>query len=57
MAQWIVLLRGINVGAHRRLPMADLRAALEDLAARDRDDDQVFVEVLHRDIDKPAPGA
>jgi uncharacterized protein (DUF1697 family) len=24
----IVLLRGINVGAHRRVPMADLRAAL-----------------------------
>ncbi len=35
MAQWIVLLRGINVGAHRRLPMADLRSALEGLGYED----------------------
>jgi uncharacterized protein (DUF1697 family) len=26
---WIALLRGINVGGNRRVPMADLRAALE----------------------------
>ncbi len=29
MTQQIVLLRGINVGAHRRVKMADLRALLE----------------------------
>ena len=27
----ILLLRGVNVGAHRKLPMADLRAVLEGL--------------------------
>ena len=26
--RWIVLLRGVNVGGHRKVPMADLRAAL-----------------------------
>lgn len=29
--RYAVLLRGINVGGHRRLPMADLRALLEGL--------------------------
>ncbi len=28
MQTWIALLRGVNVGGHRKLPMADLRAAL-----------------------------
>ncbi|MGI9601577.1 MAG: DUF1697 domain-containing protein [Acidimicrobiales bacterium] len=28
---WVGLLRGINVGGHRRLPMADLRALVADL--------------------------
>lgn len=27
---WIVLLRGINVGGHRKVPMAELRAGLDD---------------------------
>ena len=31
----VALLRGINVGGHRRLPMADLRALLQDLGYRD----------------------
>lgn len=31
MTTWIALLRGINVGGNRRVPMADLRAALEAL--------------------------
>ncbi|MEA2294364.1 MAG: hypothetical protein QOE86_2003 [Solirubrobacteraceae bacterium] len=35
MAAWIALLRGINVGGHRRIPMADLRAALESLGYED----------------------
>ena len=26
MAKWVVFLRGINVGGHRKVPMADLRA-------------------------------
>ena len=30
-----LLLRGVNVGAHRKLPMADLRAILAELGARD----------------------
>lgn len=28
---WIALLRGVNVGGHNRLPMADLRAVLSEL--------------------------
>ena len=35
MERWIVLLRGINVGGHRRLPMADLREAIADLGGED----------------------
>ena len=31
----VVLLRGVNVGGHRRLPMADLRADLARLGCRD----------------------
>jgi uncharacterized protein (DUF1697 family) len=31
LARYIVLLRGINVGGHRRVPMADLRALLAGL--------------------------
>jgi uncharacterized protein (DUF1697 family) len=29
MSRWVALLRGVNVGGHRRVPMADLRAGLE----------------------------
>jgi len=42
---------GCTGGRHRSVVIA------EDLAARYRDDDQVFVEVVHRDIDKLSPGA
>ena len=35
MASWIALLRGINVGKHRRVTMADLRAALGSLGYED----------------------
>lgn len=31
----VLLLRGVNVGGHGRLPMADLRVVLEALGARD----------------------
>ena len=31
MTRHIVLLRGINVGGHRKLPMAELRAVLSEL--------------------------
>lgn len=31
MARYVVLLRGVNVGKGNKLPMADFRAALEDL--------------------------
>ncbi|XKK40406.1 DUF1697 domain-containing protein [Nocardiopsis sp. ARC36] len=31
MTEYVALLRGINVGGHRRIAMADLRALLEDL--------------------------
>jgi UPF0042 nucleotide-binding protein len=42
---------GCTGGRHRSVVIA------EDLAARYRESDQVFVEVVHRDIDKQAPGA
>jgi uncharacterized protein (DUF1697 family) len=35
MKRWIVLLRGVNVGGHGKLPMADLRAALTQAGAED----------------------
>jgi uncharacterized protein (DUF1697 family) len=35
MATQVVLLRGINVGAHNRIAMADLRGLLADLGYRD----------------------
>ena len=31
MARWAALLRGINVGGHKRIAMADLRRLVEDL--------------------------
>jgi uncharacterized protein (DUF1697 family) len=33
--QWVALLRGVNVGKARRVPMADWRAQLESLGARE----------------------
>lgn len=33
MTVWVLLLRGINVGGHNKLPMAELRVLLEDLGA------------------------
>jgi uncharacterized protein (DUF1697 family) len=35
MHTWLVLLRGINVGGKRPVPMADLRAAFADMGYRD----------------------
>ncbi|GGE22701.1 hypothetical protein GCM10011360_08980 [Primorskyibacter flagellatus] len=35
MTRWIVLLRGVNVGGHGKLPMAELRAALTKAGAED----------------------
>lgn len=35
MDQWVILLRGINVGGHGKLPMADLRALLMEQGAKD----------------------
>ncbi|WP_017589759.1 DUF1697 domain-containing protein [Nocardiopsis ganjiahuensis] len=35
MTRHIVLLRGVNVGGHRKLPMAELRAALSELGHTD----------------------
>lgn len=35
MAQWVVLFRGINVGGHHKLPMAELRGALVKLGFND----------------------
>jgi uncharacterized protein (DUF1697 family) len=34
MARWIALLRGINVGGHAKVPMAELRALCGDLGWR-----------------------
>lgn len=33
MTRWVALLRGVNVGGHRRLPMAAWRAALQERGA------------------------
>ncbi len=35
MARWVALLRGINLGAKRRVPMADLRALMGELGYED----------------------
>ncbi|MDT9599225.1 DUF1697 domain-containing protein [Sphingosinicella rhizophila] len=35
MARFVALLRGINVGGHRRLPMADLRRVAEGIGLAD----------------------
>lgn len=35
MSDWVVLLRGINVGAAKRVPMAELRAVCESLGGTD----------------------
>lgn len=35
MTTWVALLRGVNVGGHRKVPMAQLRAAVEALPATD----------------------
>lgn len=35
MARLVVLLRGVNVGGHHRLPMADLRSLLEGIGCTD----------------------
>ena len=35
MAGWVVLLRGVNVGGHRKLPMAELRAHLSQAGFAD----------------------
>ena len=35
MPSWIALLRGVNVGGRRKLPMADLRTTLTGLGLSD----------------------
>ena len=35
MPTWVALLRGINVGKHKRIAMADLRALVEELGGTD----------------------
>jgi uncharacterized protein (DUF1697 family) len=35
MKTYVALLRGINLGAHNKVPMADLRALFDDLGAED----------------------
>jgi uncharacterized protein (DUF1697 family) len=35
MARYVALLRGINVGGHRKVPMADLRSLAEDAGLTD----------------------
>ena len=48
MTTWIALLRGINVGRNRRVPMADLRAALEAIGLDDVRTDIVSGNVIFR---------
>ena len=33
--RWVVFIRGINLGAHKKVPMAELRAMIEDLGHTD----------------------
>ncbi|MFF9012264.1 DUF1697 domain-containing protein [Streptomyces sp. NPDC014870] len=52
---YAVLLRGINVGGHRKVPMADLRSVLEGLGLRDvRTYLQSGNAVFTSDADEPA---
>lgn len=41
MTRWVALLRGVNVGGHRRVPMADLRRGLADAGL---DDVQTYLQ-------------
>ena len=34
MNAWVLLLRGINVGGHNKLPMAELRTILKSLGVK-----------------------
>ncbi|MEU9703935.1 DUF1697 domain-containing protein [Streptomyces sp. NPDC047981] len=52
---YAALLRGINVGGHRKVPMADLRSVLEELGLRDvRTYLQSGNAVFTSDADEPA---
>ncbi len=59
MSTFIALLRGINVGGHNKVPMADLRALCEgDLGWRDvesyiQSGNLVFRARPHRSVWKP----
>jgi len=51
---WVALLRGVNLGSHNKLSMAELRALLEDIGAEDvttyvQSGNAVFRSALARD--------
>lgn len=51
MTRWIALLRGVNVGSSRRVPMADLRSRLVERQAQD-----VVTYVQSGNVALTAPG-
>jgi uncharacterized protein (DUF1697 family) len=58
MMTWIALLRGINVGGHRRVPMAELRALLTERGLKDVrtviQSGNVVFESSHRSAERAA---
>jgi len=54
MDQWVILLRGINVGGHGKLPMADLRALLQAMGLQDV---QTYIQSGNVVVRGPRPDA
>jgi uncharacterized protein (DUF1697 family) len=54
MDQWVILLRGINVGGHGKLPMADLRALLLAMGLQDV---QTYIQSGNVVVRGPQPDA
>ncbi len=56
MTTYLALLRGINVGGHKKVPMADLRAMLEKAGYRNVRTVLATGNVLFESPDKDVPG-
>lgn len=52
MTRYVALLRGVNVGGHRKVPMAGLRSALSDAGATDV---RTYVQSGNAAFDSPLP--
>lgn len=53
MQSWVALLRGINVGGHRRVAMADLQAVVEETGAEEVQTYLQSGNVVFRSGDRP----